>query len=215
MERTSHETLMKIYNLPQIGPTLEFLTMLALVTGRLLKVDPLWCVPMSEELIHRLQGGTPDVLAAARTVLSDWNHHKIPFFSVPPTIHPSSLPSMTAQGQIAPGAEEVGQARILTEMAPAFSLPGFGADDGMEAMEAADQDAFGAPAEEEMNVEDAGEAGAMETDDAEYVLLSNAIISIYKLTVLVATPCYPLLLSCRRNELARRHRRPRPRHTAL
>lgn len=37
--RTDHETLMKIYNLPQVGPTLEFLTMLALVSGRLLKVS--------------------------------------------------------------------------------------------------------------------------------------------------------------------------------
>jgi nuclear GTP-binding protein len=36
--RTDHETLMKIYNLPQVGSALEFLTMLALVSGRLLKV---------------------------------------------------------------------------------------------------------------------------------------------------------------------------------
>ena len=40
LSRTSHETLMKIYNLPQIGPPLEFLTMLALVSGKLLKVRP-------------------------------------------------------------------------------------------------------------------------------------------------------------------------------
>lgn len=41
LNRTDSETLMKIYNLPQIGPTLEFLTMLALTTGRLHKVDSL------------------------------------------------------------------------------------------------------------------------------------------------------------------------------
>lgn len=37
IDRTDHETLMKIYNVPQIGSTIEFLTMLALVSGRLLK----------------------------------------------------------------------------------------------------------------------------------------------------------------------------------
>lgn len=36
--RTEHETLQKIYNLPQFSSTLEFLTMLALSSGRLLKV---------------------------------------------------------------------------------------------------------------------------------------------------------------------------------
>lgn len=153
LSRTSHETLMKIYNLPQIGSTLEFLTMLALISGKLLK------------------GGTPDILSAARTVLTDWNHHKIPFFSVPPTIHPSMLPSMTAEGQVRPGAEDVGQARIVQEMAPAFSLPGFdfGGAEGADAMEAADQDAFGAAPEEEMHVEEDDQAatGGMDMDVAE------------------------------------------------
>lgn len=36
--RTEHETLRKIYNLPAFTSTLEFLTMLALSSGRLLKV---------------------------------------------------------------------------------------------------------------------------------------------------------------------------------
>ena len=36
--RTQHETLQKIYNLPQFGTTLEFLTMLALSSGKLHKV---------------------------------------------------------------------------------------------------------------------------------------------------------------------------------
>ncbi|TFY51695.1 hypothetical protein EVJ58_g10432, partial [Rhodofomes roseus] len=73
--RTDTETLKKIYNIPEIGPTLQFLTMLALTTGRLLK------------------GGTPDILSAARTVLTDWNHQKIPYCSVPPDVHPSLIPS--------------------------------------------------------------------------------------------------------------------------
>lgn len=36
--RTPSATLQKIYNLPEFGSTLEFLTMLALSGGRLLKV---------------------------------------------------------------------------------------------------------------------------------------------------------------------------------
>ena len=38
LSRTDHELLKKIYGLPQVGETLEFLTMIALTTGRLLKV---------------------------------------------------------------------------------------------------------------------------------------------------------------------------------
>ena len=38
MIRTPPATLQKIYNLPEFGSTLEFLTMLALSRGRLLKV---------------------------------------------------------------------------------------------------------------------------------------------------------------------------------
>ena len=37
--RTPPATLQKIYNLPEFGSTLEFLTMLALSGGRLLKVN--------------------------------------------------------------------------------------------------------------------------------------------------------------------------------
>ncbi|KAG0701473.1 P-loop containing nucleoside triphosphate hydrolase protein [Suillus ampliporus] len=106
LARTEHDTLQRLYNLPQYSSTLEFLTMLALNSGRLLK------------------GGTPDLLSAARHVLMDWNHQKIPYFSVPPTVHPSSMPSATA------GAEAVGQAQILNAFSKPFELAGlFGAAD--------------------------------------------------------------------------------------
>jgi len=36
--RTAHSALQKIYHLPEFGSTLEFLTMLAMSSGRLLKV---------------------------------------------------------------------------------------------------------------------------------------------------------------------------------
>lgn len=66
-------------------------------------------------------------------MLVDWNHQKIPYFSVPPTIHPSSIPSVvagTGATVIAPGAETIGQAQILTELSKPFELAGlFGAAD--------------------------------------------------------------------------------------
>ncbi|KAJ3821973.1 P-loop containing nucleoside triphosphate hydrolase protein, partial [Lentinula raphanica] len=132
--RTEKETMRKIYSLPDYNDTLEFLTMLALSSGRLLK------------------GGTPDVTSAARQVITDWNHQKIPYYSIPPTIHPSSIPStipssmassipgssalpnLSAQDQsgqiIAPGAENVGHAQILSSFSEPFRLEGlFGAAD--------------------------------------------------------------------------------------
>ncbi|KAF8197009.1 P-loop containing nucleoside triphosphate hydrolase protein [Pholiota molesta] len=118
--RTPRENLQKIYNLPEFSSTLEFLTMMALSNGRLLK------------------GGTPDLNSAARQVLSDWNQQKIPYFSTPPTIHPSLIPSTvlaaTRNGEdgpmIAPGAENVGHAQILSEFSQPFTLDGlFGAAD--------------------------------------------------------------------------------------
>ena len=115
--RTPRETLQRIYNLPKFGTTLEFLTMLALSSGRLLK------------------GGTPDLNSAARHILSDWNQQKIPYFSEPPQIHPSLIPSVvqtstSAAPVIAPGAEQVGHAQIVTEYAKPFELAGlFGAAD--------------------------------------------------------------------------------------
>ena len=114
--------------------------MLALLTGRLLK------------------GGTPDIIAAARHVLMDWNHQKIPYFSVPPNVHPSLVPSTvpgTGGEQVAPGAEAVGQAQILTEFSKPFQLEGLfgqadagafggagGAGEGADAEMEDDPDAF-------------------------------------------------------------------------
>lgn len=141
LARTEHETLQKLYNLPHFSSTLEFLTMLALNSGRLLK------------------GGTPDLLSAARHVLMDWNHQKIPYFSVPPTIHPSSMPSATT------GAETVGQAQILNSFSKPFELAGlFGT---------ADAGAFGenAPMQEvamddgEVNNDIAAQESGMIVDD--------------------------------------------------
>ncbi|KAL0947929.1 hypothetical protein HGRIS_010560 [Hohenbuehelia grisea] len=137
VSRTPLETMQKIYNLPEYTSTLEFLTMLSLNTGRLLK------------------GGTPDILGAARQVLSDWNHQKIPYFSEPPSVHPSLIPSVVPNANssstdapqvIAPGAENVGQAQILTSLSKPFTLEGlFGA---------ADAGAFGGEGGTDVNMAD-------------------------------------------------------------
>ena len=144
--RTERSTIKKLYGVEDFTSTLEFLTMLALLTGRLLK------------------GGTPDILAAARQILTDWNHQKIPYFSTPPTVHPSLVPSTvpgTEGAQVAPGAENVGQAQIVSEFAPTFTLAGlFGA---------ADEGAFGESVDEEMQSEmelaDTPEAGESMDED--------------------------------------------------
>ncbi|KAG6373687.1 P-loop containing nucleoside triphosphate hydrolase protein [Boletus reticuloceps] len=125
LSRTERMTLQKIYGLPEFSNTLEFLTMLALSNGRLLKV----AFPI---ILTHLSGTH---MQTNRAVLMDWNHQKIPYFSDPPTIHPSMIPSMipsTAGGSavVAPGAETVGQAQILADFSKPFELAGlFGAAD--------------------------------------------------------------------------------------
>ncbi|KAI9438934.1 P-loop containing nucleoside triphosphate hydrolase protein [Lactarius indigo] len=146
--RTQVEKLMKIYNLPSFNTALEFLTMLALSTGRLLR------------------GGTPDILAAARQVLVDWNHHKIPFFSEPPALHAAHVPS-TVPGpaqQIAPGAEMTGNAQIVGALGAPFVLEGLFGEADAEAMMDAE------PAAEDatysgMEVEDESRGGMQIDDD--------------------------------------------------
>jgi nuclear GTP-binding protein len=118
--RTDPSRLQHIYNIQPFSSTLEFLTMLALTSGRLHK------------------GGTPDIIAAARQIIQDWNSQKIPYFTIPPEVHPSNIPSAVSaaaaakyglgeaagESMIAPGAEDVGSVSIVKEMAPAFDLGG-------------------------------------------------------------------------------------------
>lgn len=148
LARTQAEKLMKIYNLPTFNTALEFLTMLALSTGRLLR------------------GGTPDVLAAARQVLGDWNHHKIPFCSEPPALHAAHVPS-TVPGpaqQIAPGAEMTGSAQIVGALGAPFVLEGLFGEADAEAMMDAEPPADDA-AYSGMDVEDDARGGMQIDDD--------------------------------------------------
>ncbi|GLJ21658.1 hypothetical protein SUGI_0403390 [Cryptomeria japonica] len=61
------ETLMSLYKLPSFSSVDEFLQKIASIRGKLKK------------------GGVPDVTAAARIVLHDWNEGKIPYYTLPPT----------------------------------------------------------------------------------------------------------------------------------
>ncbi len=100
------------------------------------------------------KGGTPDLLAASRIVLTDWNHQKIPYYTVPPTVHPSLIPSTVKAGgelTVAPGAENVGQAQIVSEYPKPFSLEGlFGAADAGAFGEASGPDTMELEHEEEV-----------------------------------------------------------------
>jgi len=142
LARTQTEKLMKIYNLPTFSSTLEFLTMLALSTGRLLK------------------GGTPDILSAARQVLIDWNHQKVPFFSEPPELHASHIPSTIPGrgGQVATGAETTGQAQIVSAFGAPFTLEGLFGEADAEAMDA-EPDSGSAADNVGMDVEDDAGSG--------------------------------------------------------
>lgn len=68
LKRCNPQSLIMTYNIPAFpkGNTMMFLAMVAKSYGRVLK------------------GGIPDKVGAARSVLKDWNHGKIPYYTVPP-----------------------------------------------------------------------------------------------------------------------------------
>jgi nuclear GTP-binding protein len=68
LKRCDHSSLLMTYNIPTFpqDDVMVFLAMIAKVHGRVLK------------------GGIPDKVAAARTVLRDWNSGKIPFYTPAP-----------------------------------------------------------------------------------------------------------------------------------
>ncbi|KAJ6475303.1 P-loop containing nucleoside triphosphate hydrolase protein [Mycena vitilis] len=151
LARTPAATIQKLYNLPEYESTIHFLTMAALNSGRLLK------------------GGTPDLTSTARHILTDWNHQKIPYFSEPPTIHPSSIPSTVGFGAtatIAPGAEQVGQAQILSTLSAPFSLPGLFGD--------ADASAFGAEGDVPMDADEDDDVFLDAMNEDEFAMQADA-----------------------------------------
>ncbi|CAB9500839.1 nucleotide-binding protein-like 3 [Seminavis robusta] len=79
LERCDHSSLLMTYNIPTFpaGNVMVFLAMVAKSHGRVLK------------------GGIPDKVAAARTVLRDWNSGKIPYYTPAPDIEMDDSTSNT------------------------------------------------------------------------------------------------------------------------
>ncbi|CAE6459747.1 unnamed protein product [Rhizoctonia solani] len=102
--RVSWEALQQLYTIPAFQNVTEFLAMIAMSRGRLTK------------------GGAADLEAAGKSILHDWNTGKIPYHSTPPTVHPSSRPAMAVDGNQVTGAENVGEAKIVSQFGEAFDL---------------------------------------------------------------------------------------------
>jgi nuclear GTP-binding protein len=109
-QRTTGTRIHSIYGLQvPLDPDFQkFLVQLALTTGKLSKA------------------GVPDVEAAARTVIRDWNSHKIPFSSEPPKVHSSSVP-----GQM-DGEQDIGDSAVVNNFAKPFELEGLWEADAMD-----------------------------------------------------------------------------------
>lgn len=110
MSKVDPALLQKQYNIPPYADVREFLIRIALTRGRLGK------------------GGIPDLQGSAVSILRDWNSGKIPYFTSPPTVHPSSAPVAQASaieaGDVEMEGEQVGSAKILNTLSEAFSLDG-------------------------------------------------------------------------------------------
>ena len=79
--------------------------------------------------------------------------------STPPTTHISSIPSTVRSGGdriVAPGAEDVGQAQIVTEFSKPFTLDGLFGDADHKAFDAemGDTEGSGMTMEQEQKMED-------------------------------------------------------------
>ena len=94
------EILIKIYDLPTFSSTLEISTMLALSTGRLLKVRLSPSVVQNSRNYFSPAGWHP------RHVLLNWNYLKLSLFFEPPALHAAHIPSaiLGNGGQAAPGS---------------------------------------------------------------------------------------------------------------
>ena len=80
-----------------------------------------------EASLSSFQGGVPDLEGSAVSVLRDWNSGKIAYYSVPPAIHPSSMPQAeppTSSDDVAMDSNQVGDAKILNTLSEAFTLDG-------------------------------------------------------------------------------------------
>ncbi|XP_020291899.1 guanine nucleotide-binding protein-like 3 homolog isoform X2 [Pseudomyrmex gracilis] len=97
LKRVSRQQLMELYNMPEFSTPDEFFAIKATRMGKFRK------------------GGVPDLLAAARSVLDDWNSGKIRYYTKPPE---------------QPACEHI-SAEIVSEMGKEFDFASFAAEEKM------------------------------------------------------------------------------------
>jgi len=115
LKRCAPEKLMSIFSIPHFSSTPEFLLHVAGRRGKLGR------------------GGVPDRVAAARSVLGDWNSGKIPFFVLPPVEEANDLlmsdapssshgaPSSSSSG-LRVSASDLGESSIVAEWSKVSSF---------------------------------------------------------------------------------------------
>lgn len=96
ISKTSSETLMTLYTIPRFNNVGEFLAAVAQRMGRLKK------------------GGVPNIEAAARVILGDWNRGKIPFYTMPPASNDGGNALTTSS------------CSIVSDWAPLFDIEAIG-----------------------------------------------------------------------------------------
>ncbi|PCH44688.1 hypothetical protein WOLCODRAFT_139143 [Wolfiporia cocos MD-104 SS10] len=75
-------------------------------------------VSLWSSVSHSFDAYPLDRAAPQISSLANWNHQKIRYFSEPPAVHPSLIPSTVVDGgerTVALGAENAGQAQIVTD----------------------------------------------------------------------------------------------------
>lgn len=87
LQKCPKDKLLSIYSIADFSNATEFLSLVAKKYGKLLK------------------GGVPNVVAAAKIVLQDWNSGKVPFYTIPPSRDHEQL-----------------QASIMADFSPEFNL---------------------------------------------------------------------------------------------
>jgi nuclear GTP-binding protein len=118
------------------------------------------------------QGGIPDLEGSAVSILRDWNTGKIPYYTIPPAVHASSMPSTSsaaprigATGDDVEMTTEVGDAKILNNLSEAFTIDGLFDSLQDEAAWSGEEDVNG----EEMDEDDGG--AAWEAEEAAEVVV--------------------------------------------
>lgn len=139
-----------------------------------------------------VQGGAPDQLAAARSILNDWNSGTIPYHTIPPKFHTSSIASVPQipehlsassvttnaatddPSSLVKSAVDVGAAQYVSKFSQPFDLEGLfsltdnavlNADSGPEEIVVDSEEALAVPMEDiDADIDDGFIPGAAAED---------------------------------------------------